>query len=386
MGSLVNSKALTICFLLVLTSSLLLLDACSNAQADPAAGAPPPAKIVPFFDVSLFQVQHPEQFPLVTAGEYTAAPELSVTGAVNPDVSLQVPVPSLATGRIVEIDARLGDVVKKGKLLFKVRSADIAGAFSSYLQAVKNEELTKIQLDRANDLFQNGAIPKASQEIAQNAEDDNVLVLNQAKEQLGLLGSDPDHPTGIVSVYAPVSGTITDQEITNQSAVQSYSSPAPFTISDMSKVWIVCDVYENDIASVKVGDQASVVLNAFPDKVLHGTVNNIGVVLDPNLRTAKVRIEVANPGDMMRLGMFATATFRGRKTETYTEVPASAVLHLHDRDWVYVPAPDRKFRRVEVVDGDPLPDNMQAIKSGLAPGQQVVANAVVMEHTIATNQ
>ena len=381
-----NSKALTIALLFAVASSLLLLDGCKNAEADTAAEAPPPAKIVPFFDVSLFQVQHPEQFPLVAAGQYTSAPELSVTGVVNPDVSLQVPVPSLATGRIVEIDARLGDVVKKGKLLFKVRSADIAGAFSSYLQAVKNEELTKIQLDRANDLFQNGAIPKASQEIAQNAEDDNVLVLNQAKEQLGLLGSDPDHPTGIVSVYAPVSGTITDQEITNQSAVQSYSSPAPFTISDMSKVWIVCDVYENDMASVKVGDQASVVLNAFPDKVLHGTVNNIGVVLDPNLRTAKVRIEVANPGDMMRLGMFATATFRGRKTETYTEVPASAVLHLHDRDWVYVPAPDRKFRRVEVVDGDPLPDNMQAIKSGLAPGQQVVANAVVMEHTIATNQ
>ena len=386
MGFLVNSKALTIGLLLILTSSLLLLDACSNAQADPSAGAPPPAKIVPFFDVSLFQVQHPEQFPLVAAGEYTAAPELSVTGAVNPDVSLQVPVPSLATGRIVEIDARLGDVVKKGKLLFKVRSADIAGAFSSYLQAVKNEELTKIQLDRANDLFQNGAIPKASQEIAQNAEDDNVLILNQAKEQLLLLGSDPEHPTGIVSVYAPVSGTITDQEITNQSAVQSYSSPTPFTISDMSKVWIVCDVYENDMASVKVGDQASVVLNAFPDKVLHGTVNNIGVILDPNLRTAKVRIEVANPGDMMRLGMFATATFKGRKTETYTSVPAAAVLHLHDRDWVYVPAPDRKFRRVEVVGGDPLPNNMQAIKSGLAPGQQVVANAVVMEHTIATNQ
>ena len=381
-----KSKALTIGPLFVLTCSLLLLDNCKNAQADPAAEAPPPARIVPAFDVALFQVQHPEQFPLATAGEYTAAPELSVTGVVSPDVSLQVPVPSLATGRIVEIDARLGDVVKKGQLLFKVRSADIAGAFANYLQAVKNEELTKIQLDRANDLFQNGAIPKASQEIAQNAEDDNVVVLNQTKEQLLLLGSDPDHPTGIVSVYAPVSGTITDQEITNQSAVQSYSSPAPFTISDMSRIWIVCDVYENDMASVKVGDQASIALNAFPGKLLHGSVSNVGVILDPNLRTAKVRIEVANPGDMMRLGMFATATFKGRKTETYTEVPAAAVLHLHDRDWVYVPAPDRKFRRVEVVGGDPLPDNMQAIKSGLAPGQQVVANAVVMEHTIATNQ
>jgi cobalt-zinc-cadmium efflux system membrane fusion protein len=267
-----------------------------------------------------------------------------------------------------------------------VRSADIAGAFSNYRQAVKNEELTKIQLDRANDLFQHGAIPKASQETAQNAEDNNLVVLETAKEQLLLLGSDPDHPTGIVSAYAPVSGTITDQQITNQSAVQSYSAPNPFTISDLSRIWIVCDVYENDMASVKVGDQASIALNAYPGKVLHGAVSNIGAILDPNIRTAKVRIEVANPGEMLRLGMFATATFKGRKTETWTEVPAAAVLHLHDRDWVYVPAPDRKFRRVEVVGGDPLPDNMQAIKSGLAPGQQVVANAVVIEHTIATNQ
>jgi cobalt-zinc-cadmium efflux system membrane fusion protein len=382
----VNSKALTIGLLFVAASSLLVLDNCANVQADPSAGAPPPAKIVPAFDVSLFQVQHPEQFPLVAASEYTAAPELSVTGVVSPDVSLQVPVPSLATGRIVEIDARLGDVVKKGQLLFKVRSADIAGAFSNYRQAVKNEELTKIQLDRANDLFQHGAIPKASQETAQNAEDNNLVVLETAKEQLLLLGSDPDHPTGIVSVYAPVSGTITDQQITNQSAVQSYSAPNPFTISDLSRIWIVCDVYENDMASVKVGDHASIALNAYPGKVLHGAVSNIGAILDPNIRTAKVRIEVANPGEMLRLGMFATATFKGRKTETWTEVPAAAVLHLHDRDWVYVPAPDRKFRRVEVVGGDPLPDNMQAIKSGLAPGQQVVANAVVIEHTIATNQ
>ena len=381
-----NNKALAIGLVGVLTSSLLLLDNCGNAQADPSAGAPPPATVIPAFDVALFQVQHPEQFPLATAGEHTAAPELSVTGVVSPDISLQVPVPSLATGRVVEIDARLGDTVKKGQLLFKVRSADIAGAFSNYRQAVRNEELTKVQLARANDLFEHGAIPKSSQEVAQNAEDDNVVILETAKEQLQLLGSDPDHPTGIVAVYAPVSGTITDQEITNQSGVQALSAPNPFTISDMSRLWIVCDVYENDMASVKVGDEAAVGLNAFPGKVLHGTVSNIGAILDPNIRTAKVRIEVANPGDMMRLGMFATATFRGRKTESYTEVPAAAILHLHDRDWVYVPAPDKKFRRMEVVGGDPLPDNMQEIKSGLAPGQQVVANAVVLEHTIATNQ
>jgi membrane fusion protein, heavy metal efflux system len=182
---------------------------------------PQPIPVESDMDANDFKVDHPERFPVSTAGEHIAAPELNVTGVVNPDVSRQVPVPSLATGRIVEIDARLGDEVKKGQILFKVRSNDIAGAFSNYRQAVKNEELTKIQLDRANTLFEHGAIPKSTQEIAQNAEDDNLVVLETAKEQLGLLGADPDHPSGIVEVFAPVLGTITDQEITNQSAVQS---------------------------------------------------------------------------------------------------------------------------------------------------------------------
>ena len=89
-----------------------------------------PTTTKPDLDSNNFRVDHPEQFPLVTAGEHVAAPELNVTGVVSPDVSRQVPVPSLATGRIVEIDARLGDEVKKGQVLFKVRSTDIAGAFS----------------------------------------------------------------------------------------------------------------------------------------------------------------------------------------------------------------------------------------------------------------
>jgi len=84
--------------------------------------------------------------------------------------------------------------------------------------------------------------------------------------------------------------------------------------------------------------------------------------------------------------MFVTTTFRGRKKETHTVIPASAILHLHDRDWVYVPAADKKFRRVEVTSGDPLSGNLQQIKSGIEPGQQVVENAVVLDHVIAINQ
>jgi cobalt-zinc-cadmium efflux system membrane fusion protein len=353
-------------------------------QGTAAAGDPPPANVVPVADASLFTVDRPDQFPLAAATARSTTSELIVTGTVAPDVSRQVPVPSLATGRIVEVDARLGDQVAKGRLLFKVRSSDIGGAFSNYRQAVKNEGLTKIQLARANLLFDHGAIPKSAQEIAQTAEDDNVVVLETAREQLGLLGVDPDHPTSIVNVYAPVAGTITDQQITSQSAVQAYSAPNPFTISDLSFVWVICDVYENDLASVRLGDTAEITLNAYPGRMFRGRVGVIGTILDPTIRTAKVRIEVRNPG-MMRLGMFARATFRGQTTEMHTIVPASAVLHIHDRDFVYIPAPGNRFRRVEVVSGDLLPDNLslQEISSGLAPGQQVVTNALVLDHVLA---
>src|SRR6202044_1186855 len=111
-----------------------------------------------------------------------------------------------------------------------------------------------------------------------------------------------------LDVRAPISGVITDQQVTNASGFQSLSSANPFTISDLSNVWILCDVYENDLASVKLGDKANVRLNAYPDKDFTGVVSNIGSILDPNLRTAKVRIEVRNYG-LMRPGMFATATF-----------------------------------------------------------------------------
>jgi membrane fusion protein, heavy metal efflux system len=360
-----------------------------------ASTGPQPTTVEPDLDANNFKVDHPDRFPLVTAGERIAAPELNVTGVVNPDVSKQVPVPSLATGRIVEIDARLGDVVTKGQLLFKVRSADMANAFSNYRQAVKNEQLavdnerlTKIQLNRATLLFDNGAIPKSGLEIAQNAEagtqtalDDAKIVTETAKEQLGLLGADPDHPTGIVQVFAPVPGTITDQEITDQSAVQSYTAPNPFTISDLAHVWIICDVWENNMAQVHIGEYADIHLVAYPDRVLKGRISNILPIIDPNIRTEKVRLEVENPG-LMRVGMFVTATFHGETLEKRATVPASAILHLHDRQWVYAPLGSGRFRRQEVEAGNMLPGNMQEVISGIKPGEQVITNALVFQNTV----
>jgi len=377
----------------------LLVTGCErkvSAQGNLVASTgPTPTNVEPDLDADNFKVDHPEQFPLATAGQHVAAPELNVTGVVSPDVSRQVPVPSLATGRIIEIDARLGDEVKEDQLLFKVRSSDIAGAYSDYRKAVKNEqlavkneELSKIQLDRAKLLFDDGAIPKSAFEIADNAEIGTQTALENARvdtettaEHLKLLGSDPEHPSGIVDVYAPVSGTITDQQITNSSGVQALTPPNPFTISDLSRVWIICDVWENNMSQVHMGEYADIHLVAYPDRVLKGRISNILPIIDPNIRTAKIRLEVENPG-LMRLGMFVTATFHGETMERRATVPASAILHLHDREWVYTPIQNGRFRRLEVVGGNMLPDNMQEIVRGIKPGDQVVSNALVFQNTV----
>jgi cobalt-zinc-cadmium efflux system membrane fusion protein len=362
----------------------LILTGCGKAQADPAQEAPPAANVVQAPDGGLFTVDHPEQFPLTTTTARATTSELVVTGAVTPDVSRNVPVVSLASGRVTGVHARLGDTVTKGQLLITVRSDDVSGGYSNYRMAVADEVLARNQYERAKDLYEHGAIALNDLQVAQDTGDKARIAVETLAEHLRLLGNDPDKPVAMVDVFAPVSGVVTDQQITTGSLLQAYNTPYPFTISDLSSIWVLCDVYENDLANVRLGDMADIRLNAYPDRVFQGRVSNIGATLDPNIRTAKVRIEVANPG-IMRLGMFVKATFHGQIREMHTIVPASAVMHIHDRDFVYVPAPGRKFRRVEVVGGDLVPGDLslQEVRSGLNPGDQVVTNALVLDHVLA---
>jgi cobalt-zinc-cadmium efflux system membrane fusion protein len=359
----------------------LALAGCSaQGKGDPKAEAPPPAQVEHVQGPGLFKVDHPAEFPLATAGEIDAAPELNVTGVVSPDVSRTIPVITLASGRVIEVLARLGDTVTKGQLLMKVQSADIAGAYSDYEQALADETLAKAQLDRSKILFEKGAIAQKDLEVAQDTDTKAQVTVKTTLDHLRVLGADPDHPSAIVEVRAPVAGVITDQQVTNASGVQGLASPNPFTISDLSHIWILCDVYENDLSQVHLGEYADVKLNAYPNQVFKGRIGNISPVLDANLRTAKVRLEMPNPG-LMRLGMFVTSAFHGLKKEVHATVPAPAVLHLHDRDWVYVPADGGQFRRIEVTGGKMLPGNLQEVSGDIRPGQKVVSNALVLQAT-----
>ena len=359
----------------------LLLAGCGDSKGDPKAEAPPPPVVEHAEESNVLQVDHPEQFPLTRAVEHLSATQLTVTGTVNPDISRNVPVISIATGRVVEVKARLGDTVKKGQVLLRVQSADVSAAFSDYRKAVADEKLARVQYERARLLYDRGAISLNDYQTAEDVENKAKVDVEYTTEKLRVLGGSVDHPAAIVDIVARVSGGITDQQVTNAAGVAGLGAPNPFTISDLSQVWILCDVFENDLASVHVGETAEIRLNAYPDKVFFGRIGNVSPVLDPTLRSAKVRIEVANPG-LMRVGMFVTAKFHGRKKEMRSAVPATAVVHLYDRDWVYVANGGKQFRRVEVTSGSMLPGNMQEILAGIKPGEQVVENALVFQNTL----
>jgi cobalt-zinc-cadmium efflux system membrane fusion protein len=360
----------------------LSLAACEK-KFNPSDGAPPTVQPAQTGDMSLVTVDKPDLFPLVTTEDIHAPDELLATGSVNPDIAMEQPVISLANGRVVGILARIGDQVSKGQLLLKVQSPDATAAFDTYIKADADEVLARKTLVRTKDLYEHGAVPLSAVEQAEDTERDAKADLVASEEQLKTLGIDKAHPSSIVDVKSPISGVIIAQNVTNAAAtgVVYAGNTGAFTVANLSHVWVICDVFENDIHKLSLGQEARISLVAYPDKVLTGHISEIDAMLDPNIRTAKVRIEVANPG-MLRLGMFVNATFDSKDLKAHPVVPASAVLHLHDRDWVFVPNGGSTFKRVEVQGGRMLDGNRQELLSGINPGQQVVSNVLQLEATL----
>ncbi len=368
--------------LIAATLALVVLAGCEK-KSDPKQEAPPATTIQQAQDVNTVKVDHPDQFPLATVTTQLTAATMSVTGQVQPDVTRVIPVISLATGRIVAIHAHIGDLVHKGQLLFTVQSDTIEQAYSDYRKTVADEKLAKAQLDRAKLLYSKGAISQSALEIAQDTEDKAVVDVEAAKEHLHVLGAtNLNQPSGAINIYSPATGVIIEQNITQASGVKTLdNSPNLFTIANLDDVWVVCDVYENNLANLSVGQTAEIHFSAFPDRVVSGRISEIDPILDPSIRTAKVRIQVRNPG-FMKIGMFVSAIFRSQRQDQHIVVPASSIVHLHDQDFVYTAADGGRFTRVRVVSGVMAPNGLQIVESGLAAGQRVAINALELQSTV----
>ena len=361
---------------------------CHHDEARREAAEAPPStpQVVPTGSDDLVQVPDPNRFPLVGVHMQQVYDTLNATGSVQPDVSREVPVLSIANGRVVALHVGLGQTVHKGQLVMEVQSPDVAQAFLSYQTALSNENLANTTLTRDKLLYDKGAIAQSQLQIAQNGEDDARAALHAAEQELRILGVDKNHPSDTVRVYAPISGIIVAQNTTAAGAagINLAGVGGSFTIADLSHVWVICDVYENDLAQVHLGESADIRLNAYPDKVRTGTVSDIGAILDPSLRTAKVRIQVSNPDNLLHIGMFATASFHGRNAHTAFLLPGTAVLHLHDRDSVFVPTRTTGgFRRVAVHVAQTFPDGSVELTSGVNAGDQVVRNPLELQNAAA---
>src|SRR6202142_1550590 len=269
-------------------------------------------------DPNLYTVEHPELFQLAPVGTRNLPTVLHANGSVTPDVNSTIHVTSQGSGRVVALNVRLGDFVKKGKVLLSIHSADLSAAFSDYQKAAADERLAKKELDRTQLLYSHGALAEKDLQQAQDTEEKALVDLQNAEQRVRILGGDPAHPGALIELRAPVSGTIVEQNISGFEGIKSLdNSPNLFTIADLTQVWVVCDVYENDLGLVGGGESAEIRLNAYPDKVYRGAVAEISRVLDPNLRSAKVRIVLPNPDGELRPNMYARATFRSRKVQSH---------------------------------------------------------------------
>jgi membrane fusion protein, heavy metal efflux system len=364
-----------VCGVLVLA---LFASSCSNETK----AAPTTTEVT--VDPSLYTVEHPELFKLVTAESRDVPTVLTANGSVTPDVNRTIHVTSQGSGRVTDLKVRLGDSVKKGQVLLSIRSADLATAFADYQKSVADERLSKKALDRAQLLNSHGALAEKDLQQAEDTEEKARADVQNAEQHVRILGGDPAHPGSLIEIRAPVSGTIVEQNVSGFEGIKSLdNSPNLFTIADLSQVWVLCDVYENDLGEVHLGDNADLRWNAYPDTVYHGKVADISRVLDPATRSAKVRIVLPNRDGSLRPGMFAVATFRSRKPQSRVVVPSTAVMRLQDKDWVFLKDGVQRFRRVEVHTGGTSADGTQQIQVGVKAGDELIANALEFSSSIA---
>jgi cobalt-zinc-cadmium efflux system membrane fusion protein len=360
----------------------LVLAGLGISCSDSSKAAPTKSEVT--LDPNLYTVDHPDRFKLATAETRNLPTLLSANGTVTPDVNSTIHVTSQGSGRVVELKVRLGDFVNKGQELLAIQSSDLAGAFSDYQKAVADERLSQRAFDRSQLLYSHGALAEKDLQQADDTEEKAKLDVQTAEQHLRLLGGDPAHPSSLIQLRAPVAGTIVEQNISGFEGIKSLdNSPNLFTIADLTQVWIVCDVYENDLNDVHTNDATEIRLNAYPDKIYHGTVADISRVLDPATRSAKVRIVLPNHDGSLRPGMFAVATFRSRKSQPRIVVPSTAVLRLQDKDWVFRKEGQQQFRRVEVHAHGENSIGMQEIQDGLNAGEQIVANALEFSSAVA---
>jgi cobalt-zinc-cadmium efflux system membrane fusion protein len=354
--------------------------AASRPAGGPAAASATPTAVdaLPDLEVTLEDDAVERAGIVITrVGSTTMSDVLRLPGVVEPNAYRLVSVTPLVGGRVVGVLVQLGDRVKRGQAIAQVYSPELAGARTKFVAARAMLDAHDRELQRTQKLVEIGAASRQELERAHAEHAAQTAEVESARSRLALLGVDaetapsskPD-AAATTTVPAPIDGVVTER-LANVGLNVDPASKL-FTIVDLSTVWIIADVYERDLQGVRVGNDATVTTAAYPNMPLTGRVSYIDPQLSSDTRTAKVRIEVANPRGDLRLGMFTDVSLSAR-SRSVLSVPASAVQNVGGHQVVYIPAPKAAaFIEREVHIGHAVGNTLEII-SGLRGGDSVVS-------------
>ena len=359
--------------------SLLIFSACGSKEAGPNAARTTAygssgGEQAGLFTVPQGQMGHVQ---IVTVEQQSFSTTLRLPGSVAYNAFQTTPVVTQVSGPVTQVLVYPGQTVRPGQPLLYVSSPEFAQLRSSYLKAHDAYTLAEANLKRDQDLYAHHAVAQVDLLQAQAARNQALADLQASEQVLQVIGiNDPVHladgpGSSKIPVLAPVGGEVVDRMVQPGQVIQAGSTQV-FTISNMSTVWVLVNVYQNDLSFVHLGDPVTVSTDAFPTQ-FHGRISYISPALDPDTRTLKVRIVTGNPHGMLKKDMYVTALVQSGKTKALT-VPDDALLRNDvNEPFVYVLSGTNQFSRRLVSIGQS--DNGQTqITSGLKTGDKVAGN------------
>ena len=315
---------------------------------------------------------------VVTVQPTTLTRTLRLTGTVAYNAFKTTPVISQVGGPVTRILVVPGQHVRQGEPMLDVSSPDYSQLLDAYLKAADASRLAEKSYARAQDLFQHHAIAQKDVEQAESDRNQARADLNAAEQGMKILGiRNPgqiaNSPTSAqVPVLAPISGEVVERLVSPGQVVQAGQTQA-FTISDLSTVWVLANVYQADLAYVHSGEDVSVQTDAYPGS-FHGRISYVSPALDPNTRTLQARIVVDNPGEKLKRDMYCTVTVTAGKVTNALAVPNASVLRdENNQPYVYVAVDANQFGRRDVETGSGEDGLIQILK-GISPGDKVVGD------------
>jgi len=304
----------------------------------------------------------------------------TATGKVNFNEDQMARILAPVAGQVTNLRAKVGDSVVKGQDLFYINSREAAAAISEYLENRKDLELAEKHFALTKDLYDHQA---ASLVSLQQAEGDLAKATARdarSVKVLQVLGLNPNE-TGMearIAVKTPLNGKVVERSVTEGQFVQPDSNPL-MMIADLASLWVLADIYENDLHRIQVGQKAEVTTAAYPDERFMATISRISDVVDPTTRTVKVRFLVSNPAARLKPEMFASVKIFVNEAGTALTLPASAVFTESGKNYVYVQTGNTEFTR-RLVEVSPDSSGRLRVTSGLKAGEKVVSERAMLVH------